>query len=804
MPHAAIAAGCVDFVMTPERIATELARIARHPYVIQARRVEASEVPLKEEEQQNKIFILLRRHSGVDFTYYKQTTIQRRIKRRMVLHKLDKLSDYVRYLQENPAEVDALYHDMLINVTSFFRDPEVFAALAEKVFPAIVKQRSGDAPIRIWVPGCSTGEEAYSIAICLLEYLGDAAANIPLRIFATDIDDTAIERARNGIYAESIAQDVSPERLRRFFAKLEGGYQIAKHIRDVCLFAKQNVIKDPPFSKLDLVSCRNLLIYLGPVLQKKVLAMFHYALKPTGFLLLGTAETIGEYADLFRLADAKQKLYLKKSIATPLHFDFVTPAFPGLVPAAADEKVALAPWTTLDVQKEVDRLIMKRFSPPGVVVNERLEILQFRGHTGAYLEPAPGEASLSLLKMAREGLLPDMQSALAKVIKEDVTVRKEGLRVSQDGQFRQVDVEVMPVREPKGSGRCFLVLFEETAGSPGEKPVAKKTKGAVSETEELRQELAATKEYLQSVIEQQETTNEELRSANEEIQSSNEELQSINEELETAQEELQSVNEELATVNDELESRNSELSRANNDLNNLIASVNIPIVIVGADLRIRRYTPLAEKSLNIIPSDVGRPIGDIKPNISALDLKAVITEVIDKVAAREFEGQDGDGRWYSVRVRPYKTLDNQIDGAVIAFIDIDQIKRSYEAAKDARDYAEAIVAAVKHPLLVLDEDLRVVSASAAYNEVFQVSPKETLGNLLSHLGNGQWAIPKLRAKLEEALRKDISFDCFVIEHDFEGIGRKAVYVSGRHIPPGINRQPLVLMQIEEVTDQPGT
>lgn len=800
MPHAAIATGCVDFIMTPEKIAAELVRIARHPHVTQAKRAEASEVQLKEEEQQNKIFIQLRRHSGVDFTYYKQTTLQRRIKRRMLLHKLEKLSDYVRYLQENPAEVDALYHDMLINVTSFFRDPEVFAALTEKVFPAIVKERSGDAPIRIWVPGCSTGEEAYSIAMCLLEYLGDAAANIPLQIFATDIDDAAIERARNGIYADSIAQDVSPERLRRFFAKFEGGYQIAKRIRDICLFARQNVIKDPPFSKLDLVSCRNLLIYLGPVLQKKVLAMFHYALKPTGFLLLGTAETIGEYADLFRLADAKQKLYLKKSIATPLHFDFVTPAFPSLVPAAADEKVALAPWTSLDVQKEVDRLIMKRFSPPGVVVNERLEILQFRGHTGAYLEPAPGEASLNLPKMAREGLLPDLHSALAKAIKEDVTVRKEGLRVSQDGQFRQVDVEVMPVKEPKGSGRCFLVLFEETAGVPGEKPVAKKTKGAVSETEELRQELAATKEYLQSVIEQQETTHEELRSANEEIQSSNEELQSINEELETAKEELQSVNEELATVNDELESRNTELSRANNDLNNLIASVNIPIVIVGADLRIRRYTPLAEKPLNIIPSDVGRPISDIKPNISTLDLKAVITEVIDKVAAREFEGQDAEGRWYSVRVRPYKTLDNRIDGAVIAFINIDQIKRSYEAAKDARDYAEAIVAAVRHPLLVLDEDLRVISSSAAYNEGFQVSPKETLGNLLYHLGNGQWAIPKLRALLEQTLCKDKAFDHFVIEHDFEGIGRKTVCVSGCRIPPGINRQPLVLMQIEEVGD----
>jgi two-component system CheB/CheR fusion protein len=743
MPHSAIVAGCVDFVLPPQNIATELMRIARHPFVAHAKTAEPSETLPGGEGVLNKIFILLRRHTGVDFAYYKRTTVLRRIKRRMLLHRLEKLADFVKYLQDNPAEIDALYQDILINVTSFFRDPDAFDVLKDKVLPQIVAQdRVPEGPIRIWVAGCSTGEEAYSIAISLMEHLGNQAANIPIQIFATDIDEQAVEKARAGIYSEAITQDVSAERLRRFFVKTEGGYQVAKPIRDLCLFARQNVVKDPPFSKLDLVSCRNLLIYLGPVLQKKALSLFHYALKPTGFLFLGSAKTIGEFADLFRLVDQKHKIYGKKSIATPLHYDFSTPVTPGSVSQTYPEEKTISPaWSNSDLRQEVDQLILKRYGPPGVLIDEHMDILQFRGHTGAYLEPAPGEASLNLLKMARESLLLELHGVVGNAIRDNVPAHKKGVRIKQNQQIRQINIEVTPVRAPAGAGRCFLVLFEEMNEPEPKKEGKQQRTGETAENQEvqqLRQELAATKEYLQSVIEQQESTNEELRSANEEIQSSNEELQSINEELETAKEELQSVNEELATVNDELESRNTQLGQANNDLSNLVNNVSIPIVIVGSDLRIRRYTPPAEKMLNLIPADIGRPISDIRPSIADLDLKTAIPEVLDKISAIEVEKQDGEGRWYSVRIRPYKTLENKIDGAVIAFVDIDPIKRSYDIAKDARDYSQALVAALKHPLLVLDEDLRVSSASAAYLDTFQVTQKDTLDNLLYRLGNGQW------------------------------------------------------------------
>jgi two-component system CheB/CheR fusion protein len=814
MPHSAITAGCVDFILPPDKIAAELARIARHPFLIHARPdwakkgVPADEALPASKDDLSKVFLLLRRYSGNDFTYYKHTTIQRRVRRRMLLHKLDRLKDYVRYLQEHPNEVRDLFHDLLINVTSFFRDPEAFAALKETVFPAILSHKQ-ETPVRIWVPGCASGEEAYSIAITLLEYLDEHGNGMPIQIFATDIDDEAIEKARSGIYPENITSDVSASRLRRFFVKVESGYQISKQIRDMCVFANQNVVKDPPFSKVDLISCRNLLIYLGQVLQKKVLTTFHYALKPGGFLLLGTAESIGEFADLFRTIDPKVKLYGKKTITTALHLEFgpvsLHPAPPATVVEAAEIPLFR---TSLEIQREADRLIMSKYAPAAVVINEQLDILQFRGQTGAYLEPAPGEASLNLLKMARAGLKLEHGAAIKHAIRHHAPTRRTGLNVEQNGAIRKVNIEVTPIKGASAAGPCYVVIFQDIAAPTAGSNATKGTKGAKEKAKptakdkraiDLELELAATKEYLQSVIEQQETSNEELRSANEEIQSSNEELQSINEELETAKEELQSTNEELATVNDELEGRNIELSQLNNDLTNLISSVNLPVIIVGTDLRIRRFTPQVEKLLSLIATDIGRPIGDIKPTINIPNLDTLISETIDSVRTTQIEAQDHDGHWYSVRIRPYRTLDNQITGATIVFIDIDLMKKSLEAASIARDYAESVVAAMRHPILVLDKDLRVVSASTAYLQTFQVSTHDTLGNLLYRLGNGQWGIPQLRSKLEDVIAKDVAFDNYLITHEFEKIGKRTVAVSGRRIPSGLATPPLVLMQIEDVT-----
>jgi len=809
MPHSAIAAGCVDIILPPDKIAVELARIAHHPYVM-PRPPAVTEVALPVgEDTLNKIFLLLRRQTGNDFTYYKPTTIQRRIRRRMLLHKLERLEDYVHYLQDNPAETEQLFHDILINVTGFFRDPDAFRALADEVFPSL-KDRPADAPIRIWIPGCSSGEEAYSLAISILEYLGDSAGNIAIQIFATDIDETAIEKARAGIYPENISQDVSAARLRRFFVRAEGGsYQISKYIRDMCIFAVQNVIKDPPFSRIDLISCRNLLIYMGPVLQKKIMSIFHYALKPSGYLLLGSAESIGGFADLYRVVDAREKVYAKKSVATPVHLEFgahtVLP--PPLHPEHDMGPVARAD-DRFDLSREVDHLLMMQFTPAGVVINENMDILQFRGRTGPYLEPPPGEASLNILKMAREDLMLDLNGVVRKVLNNSEPVRKTGIRLKRNGKPRVINIEALPIKASQTTERFFLVIFEDVTqlvGAQLSPPDSEKQKYAGIQVKELEQELAATREYLQSVIEQQETSNEELRSANEEIQSSNEELQSINEELETAKEELQSTNEELATVNDELESRNTELNQANNDLINLVSSINISLVILGLDMRVMRFSPQAEKLLNLINGDIGRPFTDIKTNIAIDGLADTIVGVIDTLQPVEFEAQDDDGHWYSIRVLPYKTLDNKIDGTVVIYVNIDDMKKSLDEARRARDYAQAVIAAVRHPMLVLDEKLSVVSASTTFLQTFKVTAEETVGNLLYRLGNGQWGIPELRARLDETIRTGSDFDDYTVEHEFEKIGQKIMRISGRLIPASSDTGTMVLMQIEDITpDNPAS
>lgn len=807
MPHSAIAAGCVDFVLPPAEIAAELGRLHRHPYITGAKGI----AELAEgDDDLGKIFFLLRQQTGNDFTYYKPSTIQRRIKRRMLLNKIDRTGDYVRFLQGTPAEVEALFHDILIHVTGFFREPQAFVELKKSVFPKMMQEHPPQASVRIWVPGCSSGEEVYSIAISLLEFLDEQVTSTPIQIFATDLDEQAINQARLGIYPEAISQTVSAERLRQFFVKLEQGYQIKKHIRDLCVFSRQNVFKDPPFSRLDLISCRNLLIYLGAVLQKKVLPIFHYALKPTGYLLLGSSETIGRFADLFRLIDKKQKIYIKKAVPGNLHFEMAgvtaMPRGAGEIHPDSSEPPA---WGQLDLHREVDRLLLKKFAPPGVVVNEELEILQFRGHTGPYLEPAPGEASLKLLKMAREGLQFELHNALNQAIKSNLNVRRDGIRLYENGGHKMISVEVDPIRLPPGSGRFFLVTFQamaavlkddepaDEAGIPG----GQAGRGESEELQRLREELAASKEYLHSIIEQQEVSNEELTSANEEIQASNEELQSFNEELETAEEELQSTNEELATVNDELASRNTDLGLLSNDLGNLIGGLSTAIVMVDRELRIRRFSAEAEKCLNLMATDRGQPITHIKPNIIVPDLERRLLRVIDTMSAEELEAQDKDGHWYAVHIRPYKTADNRIEGAVLAYFDIDVIKQSLAQAERARDYAEAIVAAMRYPLLVLDQHLQVVSASAAFYETFRVTQKETVGNLLYRLGNGQWGIPGLRQQLEATLSNKIGFDNYVIEHDFETIGHRVMAVSGRVIADGLEDQPMVLMQIEDTTNK---
>jgi two-component system CheB/CheR fusion protein len=682
MPSSAISAGSVDFVLSPEEIANELARVRHHPYV-------ASDEPddliaAGRDAQFAQVFRLLRRLTRVDFSDYKQPTIHRRVRRRMVLLKIEHLEEYIALLQQNRQELTALYHDLLINVTAFFRNPDAFEGLRTVVYPAILARHKGQSgSIRIWVPGCSTGEEAYSHAISIVEYLVEQRVEIPIQVFGTDLSESAISRARAGLYKENIEADVSPIRLRRFFHKSELGYQISKTVRDLCVFSTQNVFNDPPFSRMDLVSCRNVMIYLGQSLQKRVIPIFHYALNPDGFLMIGNTEgLLGAGAELFEVVDKKQKIYRKKLVPTPITFGFsVGPRdyhFEESERNVPNRKTPEPPRAPVDLQREADRLLLTRYAPPSVIVNDVLEIVQTKGHTGTFLELPSGKASLNILKMARPGLLVELQNTLEKARQSGTEAVTNNIRV--EGNGNSLTLRVTPFKTPVQDQNSYLLVFES------ERDHAPRSFTAISSPEplanqerldkdqliaQLRQELAATKEYLQAIIESQEATNEELQSANEEIQSGNEELQSTNEELQTSKEELESANEELHTVNEEMQHRNEQLSQLNNDLTNLLNSVNLPLVMVGSDLSVRRFTPQAAHVLGLVSSDVGRPIPRLKLKIEVENLEQAMLEVLQDVQPRHYRVKDSEGNWCSFRLAPYRTLDNRIDGVVLSIVTID-------------------------------------------------------------------------------------------------------------------------------------
>ncbi len=797
MPNSAIAAGCVDFVLPPDRIAQELLRIAGHPYVL----------PVKTEEDLPAaygnhtlagIFMTLRQRTGVDFSQYKHATLQRRIQRRMVLHKLGSLKEYADYLVRHANEVKELYSDILIHVTGFFRDPVVFQALKKKVFPRIFKGRNPDDQVRIWVPGCSTGEEAYSIAMAFAEFMHDCKRHNPVQIFGTDIHELALEKARTGIYAEGVMTGVSDERRRRFFAHVAGGFRINKTIREMCIFARQNLVTDPPFSNLDLVSCRNVLIYLGQPLQRKVMPVFHYALKPDGFLVLGASESVGGFAELFSLFDNKTKMYTRKDTRVrPLVAFARSPS----EPATRERLARLEPVVPdlADIQRQADRVLLSHFSPAGVVINKDLEVLQFRGHTGLFLEHFHGEASLNLLKMAREELTMEVRTAVSKAVKNGARTRQTGARVKQNGSFLDVSIEVIPFAIPPSEKSYYLVLFQPQAAMERPKPTKTKVRTQSgrqeSEVKHLREELDGARESMQAVVEEQEATTEELRSANEEIMSSNEELQSTNEELETAKEELQSTNEELTTLNDELEDRNRELGVINNDLQNILSTINIPILILSSDLKIRRFNPAAERAFNLIPTDQNRPITDIHLPLEIANVKKVVAEVMDHLTLQETEVRDRDGHWWLLRVRPYKTTDQKIDGAVLTLLDIHAMKTS----ADALQFADAVINSMPKPVLLLDDALNVKAANQRFYDEFRAQPEETLNLRIYDLGNSQWDIPELRRLLEEILPGNSRFDNYKVRHSFPRIGEKEMKLDARRLTLKGDKHYLILLTIENVT-----
>ncbi len=822
MPNTAIATGNVDFVLPPAQIAEELAKLSRHPLLASPLPLlPTSESPIASDAL-TAILRLLRSSTGVDFSSYKPKTIQRRIQRRMLLCKLEQLTDYAEYLPSHPTEVKALYEEILIHVTSFFRDPEAFELLKTQVFHNITQNKSAEFPIRIWVAGCSTGEEVYSIAICLLEFLADRVTQPPIQIFATDISELAIDKARAGIYAENQMVGVSPERRRRFFYGVEGGsYRISKAVRELCVFARQDLGSDPPFSNVDLISCRNVLIYLGESLQRRIMPIFHYSLNNTGFLLLGTSESTGKSAELFRIVDKKHRIYDKKPTATQTTFSFTPSQYPttkinNSVSDALASQASPQPVTAeFDLQKKVDQLIADRYTPVGVVVNDKMQVLQLRGDIDRYLKLVAGVANFNLFNLVRSVLLADLRAAIYQAQRSDSPVTKNGLRLEDSPRTMgekssYINLQVIPFNVPQAAERHFLVLFEETPASISSlhpDDLAAPSGGLEAENVRLRQELSAaiqerlaTQEYLQAVIQEHEHSNQDLKVANEEILSSNEELQSTNEELETAKEEIQATNEELSTTNEELRQRNLELAQVNNDLTNFLASINVPILMLTNDQRIRRFTPMAQQLFNFIPTDVGRPLRDIRTNLQIPGLEQLIGEVLESLSVKELEVQTEDVYWYTLRIRPYRTTENQIDGVVLVLMDINALKHSAATIEAARNYAEAIVETVQVPLLVLETDFRVNTANRSFCETFQVSPQETARSLIFDLGNGQWNIPGLRQQLENIFANDAILHNFEVEHQFEQIGHKIMQLNALKIITGGNI-PRLLLSIEDITER---
>ncbi len=740
MPRSAIATGMVDYILPPAEMPAQLLAFAAHAFG-KAPLLVAPQ-PHKVEDAKNKIFTLLRVQTGHDFSHYKKNTIERRIERRMAVHQIERLEDYVHYLQQNPAEVEALFLDLLIGVTNFFRDPAAFETLRKQVIPRLFVNKPASTMIRVWVPGCSTGEEAYSIAILLQEYMEAIKQHFVVQVFATDIDSRAIERARAGIYPASIAADVSPERLARFFAQEPDhtSYRIQKNIRDLLVFSEQDLIKDPPFSKLDLVSCRNLLIYMDGDLQKKLTPLFHYSLNPGGFLFLGTSESVGDFVDLFSTLDSKAKLYQRKDDAHRARSLAVGRFLPAAHERSTQRPAGKATGNKTPLRELTERTLLQEYASAGVLVNERGDILYLHGRSGDYLEPSPGEAGMNILKMAREGLRRDLTIALHKAVAQGEPIRHPALRIKTNSHFTTVNLIVRPVGgepNPTAESALFLVILEKAPDAPLEKALAEaaeaeKTRGPQdvdTRIIELKQELRAKEEYLHSTNEELETSNEELKSSNEEMQSMNEELQSTNEELETSKEELQSVNEELATVNAELQTKVSDLSRANNDMNNLLAGTGMGTVFVDHHLRIQRFTPAVTQVINLILTDVGRPVGHIVSNLVGYNrLVEDVQSVLNTLIPKEIEVQTKAGAWYLLGIRPYRTLENVIEGAVINFVDITEMKKAQNVLQDSEVLRRlaVVVRDSRDAILVQDMEGHILGWNPGAERMYGWSEAEAL------------------------------------------------------------------------------
>jgi two-component system CheB/CheR fusion protein len=799
MPRSAFETGLADFILPPEQMPEHLIK-----YVNQASHSRGRLSLTRNEnasEALKKIYILLRSHTGHDFSSYKQNTILRRIDRRMNLHQITDVSQYVAYMQRHVNEITQLFKELLIGVTNFFRDPDAFEYLVSEAFPKILQDKPGDYTVRAWVPGCSTGEEAYSVAIALRETMDALNKNFNVQIFGTDIDVESVDKARSGRYPESISADISPERLERYFLKEDNVFTIMKNIREMLIFAPQNIIKDPPFTRLDLICCRNLLIYMNPDLQKKLMPLFHYALKPGGLLFLGSSETIGEHIDLFSVIHKKWKIFECRETRYARHAMIDFPASPDM---EVPPYIQVAKPREVKMSELLGKIMLEDYAPPSVIINEKGTILYIHGRTGRYLEPSPGDAALNVFEMAREGIKGDLIAAVRKATTRKEVVTHAGLHVKDNGGFRFINLTVRPIGEATTMQGLLLVVFEDVTARHEEEREKQKGKGSKRSqrrVEDLERELLFTRESLQTTIEELETSNEEMQSSNEELQSINEELQSTNEELETSKEELQSVNEELVTVNNELQGKNEELIKTNNDMKNLLDSINIPSIFLDTRMCITRFTADAKKIVNLITSDIGRPLSDIATKVKYTDMVDDARHVLKDHMVLEKEVQTKDGTWYLMRMSPYRTIDNMVDGVAVTFLNIDTQKHLSEKVRtlvDALEKAENLFDTVREPLIALDDELRVIHANKSFYRTFGINRRETEGTYIYDLGNRQWDIPELRKLLEDIIPIDSVFDNFEVDHDFPRVGHKKLLLNARKIVEGTGGKEMILLAMEDI------
>ncbi|MCA9217062.1 MAG: PAS domain-containing protein [Planctomycetales bacterium] len=787
MPDSAIGTGMADYVLAASDMPSQLVAYIGGAYL------GVSEASTSDElaHALPKIFRQLRTRTGHDFSSYKSSTITRRVERRMNVHQIESPQVYASFLQEHPYEADQLFNELLITVTNFFRDREAFETLGANVHRQL-ESKSDDDTFRAWVPGCATGEEAYSVAIIINECLSALGKNLAVQVFGTDLDSDAIETARVGRYPEGIAGDMDAQRLQRYFTKEDNGYRIKKEIREMVVFAPQNIINDPPFTKLDLLSCRNLLIYFNSDLQERLMPVFHYALSPRGLLFLGTSETIGASQDLFEAVSKKWKLYRRRESATAKHPEFPLSSTDHVIPGKTLTSPKTAtPRSATDLLKEH---LMSAYVPPTVIVDGRGDIVHVQGKTGLYLELPSGHMSNNLIEMARDGLQLDLAAAVRHATASDKPVVHRNIKVKSNGDVTEVDISVQKISEPEPIRGLLMVTFVPALP----KRQSNSTEGAEQpqdgRLEKLEHELRYMKETLQTTIEQYDTTNEELKSTNEELQSTNEELQSANEELEASKEEMQSLNEELQTVNAELSSKLDELSHTNDDMQNLLNSTEIATLFLDNRIQIKRFAKSATKVFKVREVDVGRHLGEIVHDLDYPDLVDDASRVLETLAFEEKEILTRDGNsCYRVRILPYRTSENMIDGVVITLIDIKEIR-------EARDYAESIIASISEPFIVLDEQLRVISANSAFYKRFQLTRGAVEGRLVGELGTGQWDIAKLRDLLESVLPENSSFEGYEVDFEFPAIGHKTMLLSGRRLMQQPNRPGLVLLTFNDVAD----